>query len=206
LDNDAPENIGQLCRSCKMEMDGRADMLRAQAQRAGRSQPLRGVTKKCAGCGEEFYVKSSHALRRKYCSRACLPKRDLKLKARSRAARHVRGWSVKTKGESYCRNCGSASRLHLHHIIPRGKWKAGRADLRNGMTLCSACHLGWHRRDVELSLSLLREDELEFLLTADIGQNVRLWLERNYHGEDSGAPDCIVCNGHGCEFCKAVAA
>jgi hypothetical protein len=72
--------------------------------------------------------------------------------------------------------------LHLHHVIPRSRWKAGRADLRNGITLCSLCHLGWHRREVDLPLSLLTADELGFVLSADIGQDTRYWLERNYVG------------------------
>ena len=49
-----------------------------------------------------------------------------------------------------CRNCGSASGLNLHHIIPRSMWKAGITNPLNGVPLCVRCHMGWHTRAVAI--------------------------------------------------------
>ena len=183
-DNDALENIGQMCRRCLMEYDGRMESLIAQASRAAMSQQRRGIDKTCPQCGAQFYVKPTQALRRKFCSRRChglSMKITPEEKTRRRANRHVRGWNVKEKGERECRNCGSRDRLHLHHAIPRSKWRAGRDDLRNGVTLCFDCHMGWHHHRVTLYRDIFSAVEWVFMSTAVLtGQRVEAWLDTRY--------------------------
>ncbi|MBA2742501.1 MAG: HNH endonuclease [Actinobacteria bacterium] len=166
-----------------MEYDGRLEALIAQSSRAALSKVRKGEERTCSVCGGLFYVKPSHGVKRKFCSIACKAKAQSdspRERKRKRAARHVRGWSVKAKAEDCCRNCDSRDRLHLHHIIPRGRWKAGRADLRNGVALCEKCHMGWHRREIEIPASIFTAEEVAFVSSADIGQDVAYWIERNY--------------------------
>ena len=51
-------------------------------------------------------------------------------------------WSLAVLGDwnHVCAICGSRSRLNAHHLIPRAHY-ATRYDLRNGICLCSRCHL-----------------------------------------------------------------
>ncbi|WP_158269850.1 WYL domain-containing protein [Desulfonatronum sp. SC1] len=52
-----------------------------------------------------------------------------------------RGLLVSTKG-NHCSNCGSASRLHVHHIKPLSK--GGSNELSNLELLCETCHSDEH--------------------------------------------------------------
>ncbi len=73
--------------------------------------------------------------------------------------------------------------LHLHHVIPRSMCKATQTDLRNGIPLCRQCHAGWHERTLTVPRSVFTAEEWEFLIAAPVlGQNVKVWLERNYPG------------------------
>lgn len=88
----------------------------------------------------------------------------------------ISGWSVAEKGEEWCRNCGvSGVRLHLHHAVPRSLCPAGRADLRNGIALCPACHSAFHAGQ-PLPREMFTEEEWEFISTL-IGPG---WLARRY--------------------------
>jgi len=111
----------------------------------------------CPRCGKEF---TPGYARLRYCSRECA---FAKLSAErggdgnpgfrtgKRVGVNIPGWRLQAKRETCCRNCGDRDRLQLHHAIPRGKWTAGRADLRNGIPLCFACHHGWHHHRVATS-------------------------------------------------------
>lgn len=94
---------------------------------------------------------------------------------------HIPGWRLQAKGESACRNCGSRDGVQLHHVIPRGKWKAGSADLRNGLPLCLTCHSGWHHHRVVIHRDILRPDEWAFIAAAELtGQETAAWLDARY--------------------------
>lgn len=94
---------------------------------------------------------------------------------------NLRKFTLKLKGEEWCRNCGSTERLHLHHMIPRKKYVAGREELLNGMALCSRCHLGWHLHGKVIYRDLIREDEWAWLSSVELtGENTLDWLDRHY--------------------------
>jgi hypothetical protein len=93
----------------------------------------------------------------------------------------IPGWRLQAKGERECRNCGSLDGLQLHHAIPRGKWKAGAADLRNALPLCFTCHHGWHHRKVVITRDVFTRAEWEFLSSAELtGQRIEAWLDDRY--------------------------
>ena len=59
-----------------------------------------------------------------------------------------RWWSsiVKKRDRMKCRHCGTAEKLHAHHIKPKGKHPEAQFDLDNGITLCESCHRAEHRK------------------------------------------------------------
>ena len=90
-------------------------------------------------------------------------------------------WNVKLKGEQNCRNCGAARGLQLHHAIPRSMSRAAKYDLRNGVTLCGRCHLGWHRRSVTLFRDIFTDHEWAYISSVELtGQRIEAWLEKRY--------------------------
>lgn len=106
---------------------------------------------------------------------------DPKPGPRKRRGLRMVAFTLAKKGESFCRNCGSWVRLHLHHIIPRSKFPAGRDELLNGMCLCEVCHMGWHLKIITLFRDLIRPDEWDFLTSVTLtGESVIDWLDRHY--------------------------
>jgi hypothetical protein len=166
----------------------------------------------CTSCGGKFEVWPSQRSRRRYCSHSCriagiLPRLRDRKGAKNPNYRHGedawrKGWSVAAKGEECCRNCGSTGTLHLHHAIPRSKYRRGRAELLNGIPLCPTCHSGWHSKKLAIYRSIFTEAEWAWFLSQELtGENIEAWLDRAYP-----KPACVVCNDLGCEFCKGVAA
>lgn len=149
-------------------------------------------------CGTRFYAKRRRVATAKFCSMGCKSKYgNPEIAAQYRVARlgegnpnfrhgrrtdiHLSGWSVRHKGEKCCRNCGERGILHLHHVIPRSKFRAGRAELRNGIVLCFACHSGWHGKRVVLYRDLFTPDEWAYLTSVELtGENVGPWLDKHY--------------------------
>lgn len=101
--------------------------------------------------------------------------------ARERLVRSV--WNLDAKGgELECRNCGRSDlQIHLHHAIPRSMSKAARLDLRNGVQLCTNCHLGWHHRRVTIPRTVFTPVEWAFISSVNLtGQNTGAWLDDRY--------------------------
>jgi 5-methylcytosine-specific restriction endonuclease McrA len=174
-----PGKVKERCQSCASK--------RVHRQR-GHSTPQEYT---CAVCGIDFIEAAFWGDTRKVCSKACqaeLYRRDRKgsgnpnYRHGKRVGIHLRKWNVQVKGETSCRNCGvSSEALHLHHIIPRSKWKAGKADLRNGMALCRKCHSDWHHRKIEIYRDVFSEEEWAFVCSADlIDRDTAAWLDRHY--------------------------
>lgn len=64
-----------------------------------------------------------------------------------------------------CRNCGSATNLVVHHIVPIES--SGTNRLTNLTTLCRECHRHAHNQRVRDSSSSRIEDSSRYLLTID---------------------------------------
>lgn len=143
--------------------------------------------KTCEVCEADFIVKANRVSAR-VCSNKCKGElqRTERLSSRNPAYKHgrsegwnIRGWNLAAKGESICRSCGAPA-VHLHHAIPRGKAKAARTDLRNGLPLCASCHTRWHaghpiRREV------FTKEEWDFLSSVELtGEEVEEWLNTHY--------------------------
>lgn len=141
----------------------------------------------CPRCGKDFAPGWG---RLKYCSKACAFSKmsedrdgdgNPAFRTGKRVGITIPGWRLQAKGESCCRRCGDRDRVQLHHAIPRGKWKDGRADLRNGIPLCFACHTGWHHHRVTLCRSIFKQDEWSFISSAVLtGQSTEAWLDDRY--------------------------
>lgn len=91
-------------------------------------------------------------------------------------------WGIRMKREEACRNCRAEGvTLHLHHVVPRSMCAASKYDLRNGVPLCTACHLGWHHRRVTLYRDIFTAEEWAYISTIPLyGQNLEAWLEDRY--------------------------
>lgn len=89
-------------------------------------------------------------------------------------------WTLRTKGESRCRNCRKQATV-LHHIVPRASL-AGRPEGQNphynGLPLCDSCHRGWHTQSIRIGREKLRIEEVAFIAGA-MGFD---WLDTNYPG------------------------
>lgn len=147
-------------------------------------RPLR----KCVTCGSEF--QPAHLRPVKFCSPRCHGIHMSRERGGDgnpafrhgrRVGVHIPGWRLQAKGENACRNCGGRDRVQLHHAIPRGKWKGGVADLRNGLPLCHDCHFGWHWHKTTICRDVFTEEEWVFLSAAELtGQRVEAWLDDRY--------------------------
>lgn len=101
--------------------------------------------------------------------------------ADGRTIRRVRvSWSLASKGEKDCRNCGAVAE-NLHHIVPLslvpGDPRINDPAL-NGLPLCLRCHRGWHSQATAIPLDVLRVEEKAFALSV-VGQP---WLVGRYPG------------------------
>ena len=47
---------------------------------------------------------------------------------------------IKKRDGYVCRRCGCDKNLHVHHILPKGKYRSERDYPPNGLTLCGNCH------------------------------------------------------------------
>lgn len=153
------------------------------------------ATKTCKVCGEEF---QPFLTTQKYCSHKCFyeaQKGDGNTNYRTglhtaRAPRpEMRAFQEKASREGRCRACGATNTvIDAHHAIPRSKWPGTERDNPlNCLPLCKSCHSKWHKME-PLPRSMFTEQELEFLLQANIGQSVEEWMSRRYP-ED---PDSII--------------
>lgn len=139
---------------------------------ASRNCQVEIVYADCRECGSSFRrIRATH----KYCSNACYwrwrRKHGTTTKKPSPST-----WNVAIKGEAGCRNCGCRA-AHLHHIVPRGKSKAGKQAVQeNGLPLCARCHMGWHERTVTIYRDRLTPGEVAF---AEREGGV-VWVEKNY--------------------------
>ena len=63
------------------------------------------------------------------------------------SAPYVR-WKKKVlRRDDYRRTqCGSESKLHVHHIKPYAEYKSLRIVISNGITLCQRCHILTHKK------------------------------------------------------------
>ena len=50
------------------------------------------------------------------------------------------------KRDKSCQRCGSADRLHVHHIYPYAWYPNLRTELTNGIVLCNKCHRAYHNK------------------------------------------------------------
>lgn len=94
-------------------------------------------------------------------------------------------WGIHLKREPVCRACkqppDELRPLNLHHAIPRSLAPSIKYDLRNGLPLCAACHLAWHRRELTIYRDVFTEEEWSFLSTLTFqGFNPEAWLEKRY--------------------------
>ena len=109
------------------------------------------LLRECQECGNEFWARPSHVLRRggKFCSTRCmgLAKR-LELPPPPPAFYLSAYWkdirqTILERDCNACRQCGFSGRgLHIHHIVE--KRNGGGEDIGNLMTLCNQCHSKLH--------------------------------------------------------------
>jgi hypothetical protein len=179
------------------------------------------VTITCAHCAVEFTARPwALAYGRKFCSRECLyasgasqtddakkkrrqstgdrtGKKNPNYKTGRRVGGHIRGFTLKAKGEDRCRNCGGVGtgethRLHLHHAIPRSLSREARDKILNGIPLCPKCHHGWHRRRLTIYRDVFTPDEWAYISSVQLtGQNIEAWLDDRYPKREYGLQGCL---------------
>lgn len=66
----------------------------------------------------------------------------------ARRSRKFSPWHKKAWLETFCRRCGSTTKLQLDHIVPR--FAGGMPTRDNAQTLCQPCNLRKLREDLEL--------------------------------------------------------
>lgn len=161
----------------------------------------------CQNCGREFYT-TPHRIskyNRLYCSHPCwrakysepedvrkrkaekfrkrIGKKNPNFRHGKRVEGHIRGFTVKDKGETRCRHCGATEkRLDLHHSVPRRVCPPeAKRDLRNGIVLCTTCHMRWHRRTITIYRDIFHPDEWDYISTLELtGRDITGWLDENY--------------------------
>lgn len=173
------------------------DMLRCRSCAVKHAYAKRGSTARdvTCPCGTVFRVKSRRSTTARYCSIPCRKKYDTyegfgdregeknpNFKHGKRRDLHSRSFTLAKKGETCCRNCGAAGlRLHLHHVIPRSKFRAGKAEILNGIPLCQPCHFGWHYKKVTIYRSVFTDAEWAYLTSVQLtGENIEAWLDKHY--------------------------
>lgn len=165
---------------------------RCAAKRAARAAGAVARDKVCVVCGGLYHVRGARVLTAKTCSRAC---RAVYMREKTRGSRRDvdnpnyrhgnavgrKNWGVAAKGETWCRACGAGGNLHLHHAIPRSKYRAGREELRNGIALCASCHSRWHHRTLTIYRDVFSPEEWDWLTSVSLtGERIEDWLDRNY--------------------------
>lgn len=203
------------CPDCERQYETREDSAERYSNRCSscrKTASRKGRIVECARCGEEFYLTPSKIKEgRKYCSRKCFyaaggsggPGKQ----AADEMSRRRRGrgnpvykhgkfgnrarrssFSLAKKGETACRRCGSRRRVALHHAIPRSMSLAARDEIRNGIPLCSSCHMSWHRRGKRIIYrDYFTKDEWDYISSVPMqGFNLEVWLDERY--PDRGLP------------------
>jgi len=103
--------------------------------------------KKCAGCGEDFEIKSYRYRKRKYCSRSCAAVESNKKRVgmkynvptKDNAETAFRKKLIDTHGHvCMVPGCGYKTFVDAHHIIPRSE--GGQHYVENGILLCPNHH------------------------------------------------------------------
>lgn len=163
----------------------------------------------CVVCGRSILVRPSE-LRRKYCSRSCYRQKPTKWTAQGRASviaknrdrqgaknPNYRGghrvgdkmlnayFTVHTKGEHSCRNCGrTEGKIDAHHAIPRSiGTRQSRLDLRNLLPLCCSCHRRWHA-GTPIPRSVFHSDEWAYIASLALtGRITAAYLDKHYPGD-----------------------
>lgn len=108
-------------------------------------------------------------------------------------------WGIHLKREERCRSCKKGGRLNLHHAIPRSLAPSIKFDLRNGIPLCTACHMAWHHHERAIYRDVFTEEEWSWLTSLQFqGIEIKHWLEDHYperpnswdlgHGEGAHEP------------------
>lgn len=188
-----------VCPDCKQERVVRQKPVSGRCRRCAvirTNDGLKGNTLVCP-CGKEFYRRHTYRAEPKFCSTECRHNFDgykemgLKFKNRRGRAnpnfRHGddvgrKNWNVAAKGESSCRNCGvTGISLHLHHVIPRSKFRAGRDVLLNGLPLCPQCHMRWHKSEEPIFRDVFTHEEWQWLCSVKLtGERIESFLDRRY--------------------------
>jgi len=75
-------------------------------------------------------------------------------------------WAKIIRSKGYCEWCGKSGRLNAHHAVGRSN-HAVRWDLRNGVTLCVACHFKAHQSPLEFAewFKRARPEDYEYLMS-----------------------------------------
>lgn len=202
---DGERRIACVCPDCGKEYERHPRRLgEGKCYRCSSNRKLRGEQRACEVCGSEFYAQRRDIDRGggRFCGRECWAKvwrspalrpevadkiSAAKTKHGKGTGRRYRqlqnaGFTLKSKGETACRNCGKTDcLLQMHHAIPRSMWKAGILEPLNGVPLCVRCHMGWHHRYVVIYRDIFTAEEWACLSSAELlGQNVEAWLDDRY--------------------------
>jgi hypothetical protein len=161
--------------------------------------------KVCVICGVSFLAQWSHAEKRKTCSRKCAAalKKQRSAGGRKGASnpnfRHGRRAGVRDRSNEprwystmrdYCQSpscLGARGCLAQHHICYAqtvGREDGDLFDPRNGMTLCTSCHLKHHNRHAVLPLTALPSPAFEYAAELLGPEKAYNYLQRRYAGDD----------------------
>lgn len=172
---------------CSMRCSGKAQTARAVAKYPPKEEVERlyveeGLNDEGVGRRYGRSYQWAFKVRRHY----GIPGRDPRPRRKPLRKKNDRSrWGIHLKREPVCRACGQPPDelrpLNLHHAIPRSLAPSIKYDLRNGLPLCAACHLGWHRREVTIYRDVFTAEEWAFLTTLTFqGFNPEAWLEERY--------------------------
>lgn len=113
-----------------------------------------GLIKKiCPQCGSYFLTCPSNKNKRKYCSKDCKAKSQIKLPD---AKRYGYGWipnlkkSIIKRDNHHCTRCGNTKNLLVHHI----DFSIDNHSSDNLITLCRSCHIALHNSTTHPRLKL----------------------------------------------------
>lgn len=120
----------------------------------------------CLYCTKESLIPEWEVKRAKrFCSQSCRSKFHAKFGAehhnwkggisnkwdKLHASQEYKDWrmAVFSRDHFTCQTCGCGNTrpnpIHAHHIKPKKDFPELVLDVSNGMTLCRACHIEWHR-------------------------------------------------------------